>query len=297
MKYPLYVVFGSDGQLGREFCAYFKNEHLSFEGFDYPDCDITKPESVLKAIDSRIGRRPFDRITIINCAAYTDVDGAEKQKDKSYEVNVLGSRNCAIVARQFEADFVHFSTDYIFNGRKNQPYTEDDSADPLNVYGHTKLQGENIVFNNCPKAYIVRLSWLFGRYGRNFVRKILELAKDGRDLKVVNDQTGSPTCAADVVPQVMRLLETGKYGIYHSASHGQTTWFGFAEKILALSGLKNRINPCSSSEYVSAAVRPANSILQNKKLAELGIDIMPSWEDALKRCLEKGFAPLMPLKK
>jgi dTDP-4-dehydrorhamnose reductase len=291
MNQPLYIVFGCNGQLGREFCDYFRKEQLVFEGFDLPDCDITKPDSILTSVNRRIGRRPFDKVTIINCAGYTDVEGAETEKEKSYDVNVMGARNCAIVAKQFDADLVHFSSDYIFNGKNSRPYTEEDRPDPLNFYGHTKLLGENIVSQFCPKTYIIRLAWLFGKYGRNFVRTILTLAYAGKDLKVVDDQIGSPTCALDVVPQVMRLLKTKKYGIYHSVSHGQVSWFEFAKRILQLSGMTNRIEPCSTGEYGSRAVRPRNSSLENKRLDVLGIDIMPSWEDALKHCLENGFIP------
>jgi dTDP-4-dehydrorhamnose reductase len=265
--------------LGRELFAIA--EHLQWNpvGFDLPEHDLTSRARVSNFFMEHEPR------LIIHCAAYTAVDKAESEADMALLVNGTGTQNMALAAQSLEIPIVYISTDYIFDGTKTEPYDEWDPANPKTAYGKSKYAGEFFVRSLCAKHFIVRVSWLCGHGGANFVETILKLATERDELKVVNDQHGSPTFVRDLAPEILRLAESGCYGTYHITNQGFTTWFDFARKIVEFSSLKCKVNPCSSTEFPRPAPRPTNSRL-SPKLYELAIsNRMPSWEEGLKRYL------------
>ena len=218
---------------------------------------------------------------IINAAGYTDVDGCETNKEMAFLVNAIGARNAAIAARKVEADLIHISTDYVFDGNKDGAYVECDCPLPLNIYGWSKLLGERLVLEQNPRTFILRVAWLYGPAGRNFVKTMLALAKDKEELCVVDDQRGTPTFAGDVARQIKKLLDTESYGLYHCTSQGCCSWYEFAREIFRLAGIPIRVMPVTSSEYQRPARRPASSVLDNLMLRAQGLDIMPPWQESL----------------
>ncbi|ABK14741.1 dTDP-4-dehydrorhamnose reductase [Methanothrix thermoacetophila] len=268
------LIFGAEGQLGTELCRVLGHHDLA--PFSHIEADVADLGAVLRQTE-RI--RPD---VIINSAAYTDVDGCESARDKAVLVNAIGARNAAIAARRAGAKFVHISTDYVFDGKKDGPYVEYDPPNPLNVYGWSKLLGERMVLEQNPDSFILRVAWLYGPAGRNFVKTMLSLARARDELRVVNDQRGTPTFAGDVANQIDLLIETESYGLYHCTSQGECTWYEFAVEIFRLLGMDLRVVPVSTSEFPRPARRPANSVLDNLLLRVQGMDIMPHWRDSLR---------------
>ena len=227
---------------------------------------------------------------IVNTAAFVRVDDCEAEQDKAFLVNALGARNIAVVAQELEAKLVHISTDYVFGGEpepKSTPYTEFDTPVPLNIYGKSKLAGENFVQHLCTKYFIVRTSALFGIAGAlgkggNFIETIIKLAKERDKLKVVNDQVFSPTYTRDLAKKIAQLITTEYYGIFHITNSGACSWYEFAKAILKLAGLNTPVMPVTSAEYPQKARRPNNTVLDNYQLRLLGMADMRSWQEALK---------------
>jgi dTDP-4-dehydrorhamnose reductase len=220
---------------------------------------------------------------LINCAAFTNVDGCETEFDTAYRVNGIGAGNLARAASEKGAEIVHVSTDYVFDGEKREPYYEDDPVCPMSAYGRTKLAGETFVQVNNPRHWIVRTQWLYGHHGKNFVDTMLEAARSRPSLEVVNDQIGCPTYAKDLALEIVRIVEHGPpYGIYHGSNEGACSWFDFAKRILDGAGIRNvPVNPITSDKLKRPARRPAHSILRNYHL-ELTIgNRMRPWEEAL----------------
>lgn len=250
---------------------------------DSHDLDITNPELVNQAVAK------LNPDLIINCAAYTAVDKAEEQAELVEKVNAEGPKNLAVAAKNNNAIIVHISTDYVFGGNKPiaEVYSENDEKFPTSVYGKTKLAGEENIVTNCDKYYIFRTAWLYGE-GKNFVRTILELAKNHDEVKVVSDQHGSPTYAEDLANIIYQAVENQlPYGTYNATNQGFTTWYEFTQKIYELANINNcTIKPVSSGEFASAAERPRNSQMSKDKLLQCGIKI-PDWKDALERYLTK----------
>lgn len=236
--------------------------------------DITNPVAVMNLIQS------IKPEIVINCAAFTAVDLCESEKERAYRINAIGAKNLAVAANDFDAKFVHVSTDYVFNGENNRPYTEEDTPNPNSVYGTTKLDGEKLVREHCVKHFIVRTAWLYGN-GKNFVRTMIRLMDENKDIRVVNDQYGCPTSAMELAKAIISLMETEEYGIYHGVCDGGTTWYEFAVEIFKQLGLDVRVTPIETSEYPTPAKRPAYSILSNNKLKNIGIHFKP-WREALK---------------
>ncbi len=273
--------------LGRDLTARLEARHQVI-GADLPEVDITDARLVQQAFAGT----KFD--AVIHTAAFTAVDDCERQPDLAFKVNAEGTRNIAVACRDASLPMLFISTDYVFDGRKPTPYAEDDLPGPLNVYGQSKLQGEKHVLENVPAACIVRTSWLFGPWGKNFVRTILQRAKQGDSLRVVDDQIGAPTYTMDLAEALEQILTKGKPGIYHVTNRGYCSWFEFAREILRQAGLGHvPLSPIPTSASDRPAVRPRNSRLAHTRLESEGLNLLPPWQDALSRyLLREGSAPL-----
>ena len=278
--------------LGTELSLLLEKSGYSFIGTDR-ELDITDTAELSKFVKDQ----SFN--WIINCAAYTAVDKAEDDGENCRKLNTLGAGNIAACAKSIGANLVHISTDYVFNGQGKKPYTEEDKTDPIGVYGLTKRDGELAVQENNPRSYIIRTAWLYGKHGSNFVHTMLRLMNEREEIKVVNDQRGSPTWTFDLAEAVMAFIITAvsgrdvPYGIYHFTDEGEITWFDFARKIYeqgrAFGTLTKdcRLQPCGSAEYPAKVKRPAYSVLDKSKIkAALGIKI-PAWDKSLKEFLIK----------
>lgn len=278
------LILGAKGMLGSDLCFVFKKEKPIC--WDYKDLDITDR----KKVRTKIKKLNFS--IVINAAAYTNVEMAEKKFSLAKKVNAQAVKNLAEVCAEIGAIFVHYSTDYVFNGKKKNGYREDDSPEnPVNKYGLSKLLGEKEIIkckleNENFKYYLIRTSWLFGsktepHQHKNFVETILKLAKEKKELKVVNDQFGKPTYTYDLAIATKELINKRMlFGIYHLTNEGVTTWYKFAKEIIKISRLKTKIKPCKSSQYKTIAKRPKYSILINSKFPKLR-----SWKLALKEYL------------
>ena len=273
------LVTGVAGQLGHEIKNMIQDHEVI--GTSRNDMDITDAESVHKVIKEI---RPD---VVIHCAAYTKVDDAEKNSNLCYKVNVIGSQNLASATYSIGSKILFVSTDYLFDGIKNAPYTEFDIPNPLNVYGKSKLAGESFIKELNPRHFIVRTAWLYGENGNSFVKTMLKLSKNRDVLKVVNDQRGTPTSTADLSRGILKLIETDNYGVYHGTCKGETTWNEFAKKIFELSNIKVNVEPISTEEFGSPALRPKYSVLRNY-MYELTIgDPFREWEESLSEYIKK----------
>lgn len=269
------LILGAEGQLGSELRRVL-GAHHDLVPLSHREADITDLNRLM-ILTERINPD-----VVINSAAYTDVDGCESDRDKAFLVNAIGARNAAIAARRAKARIVHISTDYVFDGGKDGAYAEYDLPNPINVYGWSKLLGERMVAEQNPDSYILRVAWLYGPEGRNFVKTMISLSKSNEEIRVVNDQRGTPTFAGDVAEQIDMLIGTDSYGLYHCTSQGSCTWYEFAVEIFRLIGADVRVVPVSSSEFPRPARRPRNSVLDNLLLRVQGMDIMPHWRDSLR---------------
>ena len=285
------AIIGADGQLGTDLSQALSNFEVI--SLTQTDIEITSMDSVRKALSNH---KPD---AIVNTAAFVRVDDCETEPDKAFQVNALGARNVAVVAQELGAKLVHTSTDYVFGGEpepKRSPYTEFDVPIPLNLYGKSKLAGENLVQHLCNRYFIVRTSSLFGIAGAmgkggNFIETIIKLAKERDELRVVNDQVFSPTYTPDLASKIAQLIATEYYGIFHITNSGTCSWYQFAVEVLKLARLKTPITPITSAEYHQKARRPNNSALDNYQLRLLGMANMRSWQEALKDyMIHKGHA-------
>lgn len=270
------LVVGANGMLGRDMMALIGD---AARGVDIDEIDITSLESTERII------RTLRPGTVINCAAYTDVDGCESNVETAMQVNGEGVAHLAMASREIGARLVHVSTDYVFDGGKGSPYVEDDAPCPLGVYGESKLAGEmNAAFN--PDHLVVRTQWLFGLHGNNFVETMLRLAAEKDELAVVDDQIGSPTWTVDLARAIAALLKTGHRGIYHAANSGYCSWNSFAKAIFEENGLSVRVNGMTTAQLNRPARRPLYSTLDCSKLEQdTGFRAQP-WRSALKAYLQ-----------
>ena len=286
------LITGTKGQLGSELLNIAGNMNCSLGAVEdyYKNADIIAFNSdVLDITDLSSVRNTVKELSpdiIINTAAYTNVDGCEKDADAAFRVNALGARNIALAARESGAKLVHISTDYVFAGDGNTPYREFDRTSPQNIYGKTKLLGEEYVKELCDKYFIVRTSWLYGSNGRNFVRTILGAAKEKQYLEVVDDQTGTPTNAEDLAYHLLKIAVTDEYGLYHCSGNGECSWYEFASAIVELAGIDCPVKPIKTSQLGRAAKRPAYSSLDNMMLRCTIGDGMRNWEDAIKHFIK-----------
>ena len=273
------LVTGVKGQLGYEVCRELTVRGIENRGVDIDDFDLTDEKAVMEAISAY---RPD---AVVHCAAYTAVDRAEENEDVCRAVNVDGTRFVARACRAVNAKMVYFSTDYVFPGTGEDFYEVDSPKGPQSVYGRTKLEGEEAVRETLEKYFILRISWVFGINGGNFVRTMLRLSNDHDTLRVVCDQIGSPTYAHDLAPLICDMLATEKYGTYHATNEGVCSWAEFAEAIMKAADRPTRIIPVTTEEYGAKAARPLNSRMSKKSLDEAGFARLPSWQDALRRYL------------
>ena len=288
------LVMGAAGQLGSEVVEVLRGDH-EVVGVTRTDADITDLSQVMTLVEE------VSPQVIVNAAAYTNVDGCEREKGRAFLVNAIGARNVAIAAKEVGAKLVHISTDYVFDGTKDTPYFEYDPPKPINVYGWSKLVGEQMVKEQNPRSFILRVAWLYSARRKNFVKTMLKLAQERDEIRVVNDQRGTPTFAGDVARQIKALIETDCYGLYHCTSQGSCTRYEFALAIFKCAGYEAKANtdgsvrltpnaeglkpftlkPVTSDEFPTPARRPANSVLENFMLKVQGLDIMPHWEESL----------------
>jgi len=272
------LLTGAGGLLGRDCLEVFQKNHEVL-ALSRGELDIAEPAQV----DAAISR--FQPQAVVNCAAFTQVDLCETERDQAVRGNVTGPRNLAQSAARHGALLLHLSSDYVFDGTKPPPvpYLEDDPTHPLSWYGHTKLEGEQAIQGVSERHLIVRTAWLYGRHGANFLKKILTLALSPQvpELKVVNDQFGSPTWSYRLALQLARLLEAGGQGVYHASAEGYCTWFELARHFLAGMGVDKLLKPCPSRDFPTPAVRPRNSILENHRLKEAGLNLMRPWQEDL----------------
>lgn len=266
--------------LGTDLCALLRTNNIEVLEWDLPCHDIT---DVKKTI-AQIKRLVPDRI--IHLAAYTDVDGCEKEKAKAYAVNVQGTWAVVIGAKEADIPLLLISTDYVFDGEKEKPYLEDDSTNPINYYGLTKVQSEQIVKSKLKKFFIVRTSWLFGKAGKNFIQTILEIAKEKETIEVVNDQQGSPTYTVDLAHAVFKVIQSDFWGIYHITNTGVCSWFEFAQEIIKQVGLKNKVVPITSNQLKRVAKRPKLSTLNNHNYIKTFDEFLRPWREALAQYLK-----------
>lgn len=274
------LITGHRGMLGSELAPFAESQGHKVIGFDLPEHDITKREEMLSFARAE---RPE---VIVHAASMTAVDDCESEADAAYRINATGTQNVCLAAQQLDAPIVYLSSDYVFDGEKTEPYDEWDPPHPLSVYGKSKYAGERFVRALCPKHYIVRVSWLCGHGGPNFVETILRLAAEREKLRVVNDQQGSPTFVSDLAPEILRLIASGAFGTYHITNQGCTTWYGFAKKIVELAGLSTRVVPCTTEEFPRPAPRPKNSRLSHRLYDNAIGDRMPTWEEGLRKYFE-----------
>jgi len=282
------LVIGAKGMLGKDLveilCPSSRSDQDSDRevfAWDIDEIDIQDESMTIAKIESQ---RPD---TIINLAAYTDVDGCESHEEKAFAINAEGMRHVALGALRCRAKVVYLSTDYVFDGKKREPYLEDDSPHPLSVYGRSKWKGEQYVQELVEDALIVRTQWLYGKYGKNFVTSILRLAREKKVLSIVDDQVGSPTYTIDISRAIAALIRRGARGVFHAANSGLCTWYTFGQEIVKLSGVEGvKVVPISSEELGRPAPRPSYSVLSTEKLKrETGMTLRP-WSEALREYLQ-----------
>lgn len=276
------LVTGAAGQLGCDVTAELQKRKIDHIGIDIADFDITDSDAVFDCANE------IKPKSVIHCAAYTAVDKAEDEPELSYSVNAVGTENIAKACSKIGAEMLYISTDYVFDGKGNSPYETDAVKAPVSTYGKGKLAGEEAVLKHLPdKHYIVRISWVFGKNGNNFVKTMLRLAETRDELNVVSDQIGSPTYTPDLAKLLCDMALSEKYGIYHATNEGYCSWAEFAEEIMRLSGSKCRINHIPTEQYPTKAVRPKNSRMSKRSMDEAGFKRLPTWQDALGRYIVK----------
>ena len=274
-------VTGVKGQLGYDVMNELEKQGLEGIGVDIDEMDITDADQVNKVIKEAAPD------AVIHCAAYTAVDAAEDNEELCRKVNAQGTENIAKVCEELDIKMMYISTDYVFNGQGERPWEPDDEREPLNVYGQTKYEGELAIEEHVKKFFTVRIAWVFGVNGKNFIKTMLNLGKTHDHLTVVNDQTGSPTYTYDLARLLVDMIQTDKYGRYHATNEGLCTWYEFACEIFKQAGMDVSVAPVSSDEYPAKAKRPSNSRMDKSKLTANGFQPLPTWQDALSRYLKE----------
>ncbi len=309
-------LIGCNGMLGSEIAFQLKQNKIPFIGTDkeVDITDISALERFIKNVETesyfhseQLTRAQRQIKWIINCSAYTNVEKAEEDVELATALNATGPQNIARVARNIGAKLIHISTDYVFNGKGTAPYKEDSAREPLGVYGKTKAEGEIAIQKEMSQFYIIRTAWLYGFDGKNFVYTMTNLMNSKEEIKVVNDQKGSPTCAVDLAEVVLKFIQKSEkaksffgknsapsYGIYHFTNEGETTWFEFAQEINKIGIKHQRINnnckvqPCTSAEFAAKVERPTYSVLDKSKITKEFKMKIPAWEVSLEKFIKSG---------
>ena len=275
------LITGASGQLGFDAAKLLTAKGIPYLGVSSKELDITDRDAVLRMFSTY---RPD---AVLHCAAYTKVDLAEDEAERCMRVNAEGTRNIALACREIGAKLLYVSTDYVFPGTGETPWETDDPTEPLNVYGRSKLAGEQAVRELLERYFIVRTSWVIGEHGNNFVKTMLRLAEDHDRLRVVDDQIGSPTFTADLAPLLCDMIETEKYGVYHATNEGYCSWAELAEAVFRLNGKHVAVEHVSTEAYGAKALRPKNSRLSKASLDAAGFKRLPGWESSLARMLAR----------
>ncbi|GGG01048.1 NAD(P)-dependent oxidoreductase [Paenibacillus albidus] len=276
------LVTGAAGQLGQDVVLLLQKHGHEVLGCDRREMDITNLEQCTQVVGE------FAPDTVVHCAAHTAVDAAESDVDTAYLINAVGSRNVALAAEKAGAKLVYISTDYVFDGMGTQPYHEYDNTDPQSIYGKSKRAGEVLVQSLSSKFFIVRTSWVYGKYGNNFVKTMLKLGQEKPLLQVVDDQKGSPTYTVDLARFLLELIQTEKYGVYHASNSNSCTWFEFTQAIFAeaedILGLKftATLEPCATEQFPRPAPRPRNSVMEHLAIRTNGFADIRDWREGLR---------------
>ena len=285
------LVTGAKGQLGTDILIELCKRNIEHKGIDIDDnasnikgVDITDKNAVLDYIKS------YNPDSVIHCAAYTAVDKAEDEPDLCTKINKDGTENIALACKETDAEMIHISTDYVFDGKGNLPFETDAPRNPLSVYGKSKVLAEEAVEKHLEKYYIVRISGVFGKHGNNFVKTMLRLAETRDEINVVDDQVGSPAFTEDLAILLCDMILSGKYGIYHATNEGYCSWAEFANEIMTITGSTCKINPIPTEQYPTKATRPKNWRLSKACLDKTGFNRLPPWQDALNRFLSQSLA-------
>ena len=275
------LVTGAKGQLGTDLMNELAKRGIEGIGVDVQEMDITDAEACRRVIKNS------GADAVIHCAAYTAGDAAEDNADLCRRINGEGTRNVAQACKEADIKLMYISTDYVFDGQGTRPWEPDDERHPLNVYGQTKYEGELAVEELSDKYFIVRIAWVFGVAGKNFIKTMLRLGKERGAVSVVDDQIGSPTYTYDLARLLVDMIQTDKYGRYHATNEGLCSWYEFAKEIFRQAGMDVPVTPVSSDQFPAKAARPSNSRLSKEKLSENGFERLPAWQDALGRFLKE----------
>ncbi|MGN9119652.1 dTDP-4-dehydrorhamnose reductase [Turicibacter bilis] len=274
------LVTGVKGQLGYDVVKDLEKRGHQPIGVDRDEMDLMDNDAIRTFI---MELKPE---AIIHCAAYTAVDKAEEEVETCYQINAESVKVISECAKELDVKLIYISTDYVFDGTKEGEYVETDTPNPINVYGASKLKGEQYVQTLLEKYYIVRISWVFGVNGNNFIKTMRRLGSERDELNIINDQVGSPTYTADLAPLLVDMMETDKYGIYHATNEETCSWYEFANEIFKQSGIEVKTNPITTDQYPTAAKRPMNSRMSKAKLKANGFNLLPTWQEALAHYLK-----------
>jgi dTDP-4-dehydrorhamnose reductase len=277
MAKEVVAILGGKGMLGTDVAETCKQRGFDARIFDLPEFDITDPEQIRRALDTAE--------MVVNCAAYTDVDGAEKQRDQAYKVNAEAVGWLGMLARRAKLWVLHIGTDFVFDGKADRPYVETDRPNPINEYGRSKLAGEQLLVESGCDNCIMRAQWTYGRSGKNFVTKLLDRARAAKMLKVIDDQIGSPTATTELAKVICKLLQRKPQGIFHFAADGYVSRYEMAKFIVSKLAMDVDVVPCKTSDYVSAAARPLNSRFDCSKIKALLNEPIEPWQGPLERFL------------
>lgn len=275
------LVTGSNGQLGYDVVKKLKEAKIDCYGATREDFDLTQEKETKGFILN------YQPDVIVHCAAYTNVDQAEVERELCYHVNVEGTKYVAEAAKEINAKMLYISTDYVFDGQGEEPFEVTDEPNPINYYGETKYLGEQEVQKLLDKYFIVRTSWVFGEHGDNFVKTMLKLGKERDEISVVADQYGSPTYTVDLVELIVEMIKTDKFGVYHASNEGYCSWYEFAKEIFKVANMDVKVQPVSSDEFETIAKRPRNSRLSKKSLLDHKFNLLNKRNESLKQFLKE----------
>ena len=279
------IVFGASGQLGHciKSVSENSNTHIIFHFLEKWEANILDGE-MLESVFKK-----YKPVYCINCAAYTAVDKAEDDKDAAMQINKTGVENISVLCVKYNSILIHISTDFVFAGNKAEPLNEQDETFPINVYGETKLAGENAVKAILKNFFIIRTSWLYSEFGNNFVKTMIKLGTEKPELKVIADQVGTPTYAIDLANCIFAIInqESSAYGTYHFSNEGVTSWYDFAKSIFDIVGVSVKVTPVKTQEYITKAIRPPYSLMDKSKFKNEFSQDIPYWRDSLEICINK----------